>query len=354
MKTKYILSAVLISAVMLTACEKDKVITPNKSGITSSKTTKNLNSSDKSDESIPGFEDGYWDDIRPFILGILDGSLDQVLQAEKALYYTESTVDWRTTGSQRSVDYRLEGDSLTFTISGSMVNGQLEFSPSDVMNLNNNIYSSIATQAQNFSASQNDSVIVDFVDLTWSIQSNIAIVTVKALYGIVIHTTGSCTFAAAKAGIPEDCNGNPFRSAAQEIDRKTRPLSCGYWKQTISCNLKSSILINPKTSIVLSLTPCGSFLWHGSVGTCRSGLDNQTEYNDVRDSWNNCFSTVQNAGYLRSIYFFGKFHPPYGYIRHEYKMYTATACKFICTVPSGCYALYARTEPVFFGGGVFN
>lgn len=345
-KTMILVASIIMFA---TACEKE-----NTSPISTNKNI-NVKSDNKHLKSEEEFDENFLDDIEEFILTIVDEEeFDSNMELKKALYYTETTLDWRLTGRlDDKVERRESGTQFEYNITASKNNEDvLELTSTQIINLNSDIYDDIANEAGDLSDSTSMDISVDIIDLEWEINEGTGgvIVFASGLYNIInndlINPSLQCVLNEAKVGLRQKCDGTPYvHTAAEEIDSYTGPL-CGNWNNKLSCNLKNSVVLNPRVSSYNGLTPCGSYVYGGPNGVCRTAAQNQSEFEDTRDVWNNqCMTFPGNL--LRTVFYQGRYYPiPNHTANHFVNVYTVSACKKICDYPLGC-PTSERPRPIF-------
>lgn len=333
MKNNFLVS-ICISALFLLSCEKDDKITPafdNHTSLQNTSAKQKAQSIEKSGEFPPG----YWDDVDNFVLTFyLGNSYNSSMEAEKALYYLESTVDFQLTGDEsNTVERRKYGEQLEYTRTATKNGANWELSRTQINNLYNTIYGDLTSQASVVASSANQDVLVDIVDFEWEYddQNGQIILTVNGIYGLINNNLAlpqTCILEEAKATYRQRCNGASYvRDAAEEINFYLRPL-CGVWNNKISCNLSNSIILNPVTSVYNALTPCGNYVNAEPYGTCRTAAENQGDFDSTRNVWNTqCFpglNKIRSAGYRGE----NRWWTSTTY--HWASFYTATGCKKIC------------------------
>ncbi len=268
--------------------------------------------------------------------------------AEKAFYYTESTLDWRLSGRDDVLQSREDGVTLNYTQSLFVEpNGDVKISSADLQLLNSNIYNDITNQANTLSTSSGAEVIVDNIDLDWVIDysTNTANITASALYGIV-GGTARCwgSFSDAKAITDEKCNGTSYQNAAAVIDAYTSTL-CGTWRNPISCNTNTHAITNIRNTTVNSFSPQGSFLWTGTnPNECRTANQNQSDFDDARTLWNNSPNSFPGS-IIKTAWYNSKAPTAQQPIGSHNVSYITANCVRVCEGPS-C-SEDSRPRPIF-------
>jgi len=167
MKRLKLMSTITLSLMLsFTACEKEgNDILPNSAQNTSSK------SSATPTKSGGEFPDGYWDDLQQFIFDVMEENELSDMEIEKALYYTESALDWQLTNedSTHFTDI-VVADNFQYVLSNlSELNQQHYITKTDLATLNDDIYSDIFDQANIVADAAGVNVVVHVVDLTWEV-----------------------------------------------------------------------------------------------------------------------------------------------------------------------------------------
>ena len=329
------ITAVFSAALMLTACEKDNVNSPSQGQDFTKNNSKSKTINNKSGDSFP---DDYWDDLSDFVTDVMDDNSLSSMEFEKALYYTESAQDYQLTFIQSStVASRVMGDELDFQI--NIQSGQTDLSATELEELNNDIYDDIANQASILANSENDTVAIETVDLTWDINATNIQVHANVLYSIGFLPPVYCIYQHRQAGYRLTCTNPAYATteAAHElIDQITRPLSCGTWNDKLNCS-SNQVIVNIRQSVIDGNNNCGFGMYSGASSTCRNYANNSIDHDNAQDAWNNnCSSISNNADDLRTVYYDGV-NPSIGSVDFEATYVTGkcvSACPNpICSVP---------------------
>src|SRR5690554_8094388 len=87
--------AVFVSAIMLTACEKDAIQPNDKMASQKSQNNKSINHQLK---SLDEFPPDYWDGLEGFTLNLMENAPFAVnIKIDKSLFYTEAALDYQLT-----------------------------------------------------------------------------------------------------------------------------------------------------------------------------------------------------------------------------------------------------------------
>ena len=326
-------------AVILVSCEKDEMMSPSNNNVEISKgKVKTPNSKNAI------FPDNYWDGIDDFVYQInANQSYNSELEVNKALYYLESTMDWRFTGnSDNIVERTVPINELTYTLKSKQSDGDWVFTSNKITNINSRVYSDIANQATALSNESGKDVLIDIVDFDWDLNSSTGdvAVTVNAMLGVINNNiqpfAPSCQLLDGKVNVSARCNSSSGRSDVDEINFYLRPL-CGSWNRRLTCNLNNSIVINPVTTVFNALTPCGSYVDGGlSWGSCRTAAQNQADFNSTRSVWNsNCFPQFATKK-IRAAGYGAWNNNGHSTSNHHAKFFTVDGCRVLCNQPFGC------------------
>jgi len=331
---------------LITSCEKEgNDILPNSAQNTNSK------SSATPTKSGGGFPSDYWDNLQQFIFDVMEGNDLSDMEIEKALYYTESTMDWRLANVEEdNIIENIRGEQLSFTIDNltSVNGGSYNIEAVDLTSFNQTVYNSIVQQANHIADSVSDTVMIETIDFTWTLNGSSVDANVNVLYGVIgVLPQVLCNWHDTKFVIKEDCNMNPFRNHFKEVNLKTRPLDCGPWVDKLNCSLSNHIIINPAVRAFNGLTPCGSFLPSAKDSKCFTALDNQNVFNDVRATWNTvCMPRVLGSTKLRKCLYY----PQYGISgitdTQAWASFHTAECKAVCTLPT-CVIINRPHKPTF-------
>jgi len=332
---------------LITSCEKEgNDILPNSAQNTNSK------SSATPTKSGGGFPSDYWDNLQQFIFDVMEGNDLSDMEIEKALYYTESTMDWMLTNSnEKHFEYETSGSEISINLSGLTQVGQgYEISGSALEDLNYELKDSISDQAHAIAQSNNDSVYVTTVDLRWDINSGSTNVYATAYFGITKRQAPSCNFSDRKAGIRENCGGF-FRSttAYEQINSRTSPLSCFTWRDKLNCSSKLMVNIQRYTINGISGCPNGFTPFSGHEQACLTHADHQRQHDDAREAWNNQCSQISNINEpLKSVKFEGDH---FSNAVNFKTTYVTASCQQLCLQPS-CVNVIHKPEPLWDFNGI--
>jgi|GEM_PF-6171070 len=348
---KKIMLSMAVIAIAFVSCEKEESMNFVNPDATANEQGK-VKNGNKNNNSGATFSEDYWNDVDGFVYQFVKNEeYDSDLEANKALYYIESTLDFQLTGHQDNVVERREGGAeLNYSIIASNNGVVWELSSSQITSIRSNVYSDISGQASALAASVGASVLVDIVDLQWVMdqQSGVIELQVNAVLGLINNNLAfpnGCGLLDAKVNVSQRCSGNSGRMAKDEIDFYLRPL-CGTWNNRLNCVGSNSIVLNPMTTQFNALTPCGSYVV-GSLpwGSCRTAADNQADFDGTRNAWNShCLpgigSKIRSAGYTSGV------NSGHSISNHLAEFYTATGCRVICNQPFGCPPIH-RPFPIF-------
>ncbi len=297
MNITYKITAIAVIVLLFTACEKNEGISPSNNTSASKGSITNI---DKSGD--------YWDGVADFIFNNMEGNPLSTMTIEKALDFTEASLDFRLTNNTvAAVEYRKMGDQLEYTVA---YGGGDNITGADIEKLNSDIYSDLDDQAAANATVSEEQVIIEVVDLTWDIGATSTTVYVNALFGYALQPQKLCfddTYDHRKAGIRQNCWSQTTNSTAFEmIDHVTRNFTCGTWDDVSNCPYKLPTDISRAT--ISGTTGCGFSMFSGASSTCRNYNDLNTDLDNIRLAWNNnCPSIVNNNLKLRTVFVYGSF-----------------------------------------------
>src|SRR5690554_1175556 len=299
--------AVFVSAIMLTACEKDAIQPNDKMASQKSQNNKSINHQLK---SLDEFPPDYWDGLEGFTLNIIENAPFAVnIEIEKALFYIEAALDYQLTYVRESNVQTRVAKETTFAF--DIMDGQVDFTDSEIRNLYGTIFNEIVNEAVDLHFSENDTIAIEAIDLEWEINSDYIEVHSKVLYSVGQIAPIYCILDHRQAGNRLDCYGNPASATAAElIDQKTRPLSCGTWDRTLSCGL-TGFTVNTNQSS-LDGTKCSYTFYDGPMNNCRNYATNNYDHDEVQKLWNDqCHDITNNTGKLTTVHFAGRQYGTY-------------------------------------------
>lgn len=317
------LTALAAAAMLFTACEKEGGITPDNS-VNSENAIKSGSMNDDKAGS------NYWNRVQEFTYKIMNEIELPDMKVQKALDYTEAALDFRLSNTQiDDVQFRKLGDELSFDISYGL---NLDMTGESVVALNSQIYNAISTQASNLATATGEQVNVEVVDLEWTINATSTNIAVSVLYGVADINRDRCFLQSTdhrEAGVRKMCtngvNTATIDNAHERIDGVTRRMSCKTWNNVLNCPL--GLQVNIRRSDISNQTSCGITFFVGSPNDCRNYNALNTDYDNVRDAWNNgCSSITNRSDRLRTVNYNGDYSSNPGLVEFNVTYYTSE-CK---------------------------
>jgi len=331
MKRLKLMSTITLSLMLsFTACEKEgNDILPNSAQNTSSK------SSATPTKSGGEFPDGYWDDLQQFIFDVMEENELSDMEIEKALYYTESALDWQLTNedSTHFTDI-VVADNFQYVLSNlSELNQQHYITKTDLATLNDDIYSDIFDQANIVADAAGVNVVVHVVDLTWEVGTGgSATVYATAYLGKQKARVPSCNTEDRLSGERYDCSQNSTgTTAAEHVNRFTWPLTCGTWNNKLQCSKSTGIIVDNKIGGQIAGTDCNASLHDGLSSDCLNASVLNNDHGEVQLAWNQQCGLISGGGKLRNVWFMDMASSPNS--EHAAQYLTAKCVPFCTMLP---------------------
>jgi len=329
MKRLKLMSIMTLSLMLsFTACEKEgSDILPNSAQNTNSK------SSATPTKSGGGFPSDYWDNLQQFIFDVMEGNDLSNMEVEKALYYTESALDWRLVNEDSSHFTDIIVHEKQYIVGNlSEENEEFYISGTALETLNDDIYSDIFNHANTVADTSEVLVVVHVVDLTWEVDAGgSATVNAKTYYGRQKAITQCINIEDRIARAKADCNYNSTKTtAAEHINDFTWPLLCGTWENKLNCPRSTGMVVNTRSSDEIKETDCGASLYKGFPGTCRTLVDNDGDHGEAQAAWNSECNLIYTAGdKLRHVQFYDG-TPHFPFETTFFAKYIKAECVTIC------------------------